>query len=135
MRQDQFERLQELTEKLTDVFLDEATPDKWPGAGVEPTSWDQQTRGDRYWMKKNAAATLTVIMKTNSLVGVIQNRSAGGGAGGVPDPEQEKDDDGLDAEMRAAEKEASRLMKELQSRSTPNTVSKKVNGKSKQAAS
>lgn len=128
MRQDQFERLQALTEKLTDVFLAEANPDEWPGCGLKPSQMDQQTRGDRYWVKKNAAATLTVIMKTTTLVGVIQQRSTGGGAGGVADAEPEGDD-GLDAEMRAAEKEADRLLKQLQDHSAKANFDKRVHGK------
>lgn len=111
MRQDQFEKLQLLSEKLTDVFLTEASPDKWPGASVNPDSWDQQTRGDRYWMKKNAAATLSVIMKTVNLVGVIQQR------GNVVQPEGDSvnDDDGnLDKEIANAEKEANKLLNKLQ---------------------
>ena len=44
MRQDQYEKLQTLTEKLTDVFLQEADPDQWPGKGLEQSAMDQQTR-------------------------------------------------------------------------------------------
>lgn len=107
MRPDQLETLQALTEKLTDVFLQEADPEKWPGHGAELSSMDQQTRGDRYWSKKNCAATLTVIMKTVNLVGVIEQR-------GKP-PGDDTGDDGLDAEIKAAEKEATKLLNKLQS--------------------
>jgi len=115
MRQDQYERLQALTEKLTDAFLSEADPDVWPGHGVAIAAMDQQTRGDRYWCKKNAAATLSVIIRTNTLVGFIQQRSAAGAAGGVPTPEQAAEETGLDADVKAAEKEASKLLAQLQS--------------------
>lgn len=114
MRQDQYERLQALTEKLTDAFLTEADPDTWSGAGVAIAAMDQQTRGDRYWCKKNAAATLSVIVRTTNLIGIIQMRGAGGGAGGVPPPEQEQEENSLDAEMKAAEKEANRLLAQMQ---------------------
>jgi len=115
MRQDQFEKLQELTEKLTDAFIGEADPDKWPGHGVELASMDQQTRGDRYWSKKNAAATLSVIMRTTTLIGVIQRNSVEGTGAGVS--EQDQEEDGLDAEVRSAEKEATRLLAKIQKRS------------------
>lgn len=115
MRQDQYERLQALTEKLTDAFLSEADPDVWPGHGVAIAAMDQQTRGDRYWCKKNAAATLSVIIRTNTLVGFIQQRSAAGVAGGVPAAEQSPEETGLDADIKAAEKEASKLLAQLQS--------------------
>lgn len=127
MRQDQYEKLQALTEKLTDVFLTEADPDKWPGAAVAPTSWDQQTRGDRYWMKKNAAATLTVIMRTTNLVGVIQQRSAGGEEGGAAVGEEKPEEEGLDAEIKAAEKEAARLLNKIQNGKA--AFDRKVHGK------
>jgi len=114
MRQDQYEKLQELTEKLTDAFIGEADPSVWPGHGVAIAAMDQQTRGDRYWCKKNAAATLSVIVRTTNLIGIIQMRGAAGGAGGVTEPQQGEKEDGLDAEMKAAEKEATRLLDQLQ---------------------
>jgi len=114
MRQDQYEKLQELTEKLTDAFIGEADPAVWPGHGVEIAVMDQQTRGDRYWCKKNAAATLSVIVRTTNLIGIIQMRGAAGGAGGVAEPQQAQEEDSLDAEMKAAEKEASKLLDKLQ---------------------
>lgn len=127
MRQDQYERLQVLTEKLTDVFLDEANPDTWPGKGLAAGEMDQQTRGDRYWVKKNAAATLTVIMKTTSLIGVIQQRSAAGVGDGVQEGTDEPD--GLDGEIRAAEKEATRLLNKLGTAASKEAFDKKVHGK------
>jgi hypothetical protein len=123
MRQDQFEKLQMLAEKLTDAFIGEADPDMWPGHGVAMATMDQQTRGDRYWCKKNAAATLSVIVRTTSLIGIIQNRTSGGGAGGVPTPEQETGESDLDRDVKAAEKEATKLLAQLQS------GLKKVHGK------
>lgn len=127
MRQDQFESLQALTEKLTDVFLDEANPETWPGHGITAGQMDQQTRGDRYWVKKNAAATLTVIMKTTSLIGVIQQRSAAGAPEGVqPDTDEP---DGLDGEIRAAEKEAQRLLSKIGGATSKEAFDKRVHGK------
>jgi len=123
MRHDQYEKLQALTEKLTDAFIGEADPDVWPGHGVAIAAMDQQTRGDRYWCKKNAAATLSVIVRTTSLIGIIQNRSAAGGAGGVPTPEQESEESDLERDVKAAEKEATKLLAQLQS------GMKKVHGK------
>ncbi len=121
MRQDQYLRLQELTEKLTDAFIQEANPDKWPGAGLEVAAMNQQTRGDRYWSKKNAAATLTVIMKTTNLLGMVQ---MGGAEVGAPDGEKSAEEDaGLDAEIANAEKEAQRLLDKVQA------STKKVHGK------
>lgn len=109
MREDQYKRLQALSEELTDVFLDEADPAKWPGAGVELQSMDKATRGDRYWSKKNAAATVMLIGRVENLVGSIQQDSnAGHGASTMTEAESE-----LDQEIAAAEKEASRLLNKV----------------------
>ncbi|MCI1005203.1 hypothetical protein [Herbaspirillum sp. C7C8] len=123
MRQDQYLRLQELTEKLTDAFIQEADPDKWPGAGMEVAAMDQQTRGDRYWCKKNAAATLTVMMKTANLLGVIKPPSVGND---VVDPDG-KEDASLDGDIASAEKEAQKMLEKIQI-TVRKTSSKKVHG-------
>lgn len=127
MRQDQYEKLQALTEKLTDTFLDEANPDAWPGHGVEIAAMDQQTRGDRYWCKKNAAATLSVIVRTTSLIGIIQQRSAGGQE--LPPSDGTPENDSLDAEINAAEKEANRLLNQIQHKASKAAFDKRVHGK------
>lgn len=126
MRQDQYEKLQALSERLTDVFLDEAEPEQWPGHNIEPGAMDQQTRGDRYWCKKNAVATLTLIGRVAGLTDLIQKQSnAGNGAAGVTDEEAT-----LDAEINAAEKEAAKLLDQLQRRSKKGEFDKRVHGKS-----
>jgi hypothetical protein len=117
MRQDQYEKLQALTEQLTDAFISEADPAVWPGHGIEPRSMDQQTRGDRYWCKKNAAATLSVIVRTTSLIGIIQMRGLVGESGGGENQSasgEAAEEDGLESDVRAAEKEAEKLLQKLQ---------------------
>jgi len=42
MRQDQYEKLQALSERLTDTFLEEGDPDRWPGHGIEVAAMDKQ---------------------------------------------------------------------------------------------
>lgn len=116
MRQDQFERLQTLAEKLTEAFLGEADPDTWPGAGLPLANLDQQTRGDRYWSKKNATATMSIIMKVTSLTDVIRRQTAGLGGAASVEPDTEEPD-GLDGEIRAAEKEAAAALKRIQKES------------------
>lgn len=61
MRDDQKQRLADLQERLVDVFLDEADPATWPGAGKLPDEMAQEERGNRYWSKKNAAATMVLL--------------------------------------------------------------------------
>lgn len=127
MRQDQFDKLQSLSEKLTDVVLVEADPDHWPGSGWKPIELTKEQRGDRYWSKKNAVATLSLIGRIHQLTAAIRmasNAGAGGGAA-VSEPEEE-----LDAEVQAAEKEAAKLLDELQRRTKKAEFDKRVHGKS-----
>ena len=89
MRQDQFESLQARAEQLVDLFLDESKPEHWPGAGLLPSAMDKATRGDRFWCKKDAVATLACAQRIA---------------------------DDLQAEVDAAEKEAEALATKLLSR-------------------
>jgi hypothetical protein len=126
MRQDQFERLQALSEKLIDIALAEADPDNWPGSGWKPNELTKEQRGDRYWCKKNAVATLALEDRVNRRIDTARQASSGGGAdaGAVNDDEAE-----LDAEIAAAEKEASRLLDDVQRKSRKEAFDKHVHGK------
>lgn len=110
MRQDQYERLQALSERLMDRFLVEADPDNWPGKDIPLANMDTQTRGDMYWVKKNGAATGLLYTRVETMIG---NTQFGGGT----TPAKPSEDDGaeaqLDDEIRRAEKEAARLMANL----------------------
>lgn len=128
MRQDQYERLQQLEEQLTDTFLGEADPALWPGAGMAVSAMDKTTRGDRYWVKKNAVATLSLVQRMGTLIGQVQLRGAGTtppapGGEGEGEPE-----DHLDADIAAATKEAERLMRELQTGTGKAAFDKRVHG-------
>jgi len=126
MRQDQYERLQSLHEELTDVFLTEADPRRWPGHGLEPASIDAQTRGDRYWSKKNAVATIALMTRISNLTDIVQRASSAG----TDHPEAvDTAQDELDAQVRAAEKEAAKLLKTLQSGTAKAAFDAKVHGK------
>ena len=111
MRQDQFDRLQALSEKLMDALLLEADPTHWSGDGIKPNAMTTRERGDRYWCKKNAVATAGLINRVMTLTGRIQlasNAGAGPAAGEVTEPE-----DGIDAEIAAAEREGKRMLDQL----------------------
>lgn len=127
MRQDQFEKLQALSEKLTEVFIGEADPDKWPGVGIEPGVMDQQTRGDRYWCKKNAVATLSLVGRIQSVSGMIRGQAAAG----MPPPDEPEETSELDKEIAAAEKEAAQLLDKVQKQSQKRRFDEKVHGKQK----
>ena len=111
----QYQRLQALTEKLMEVFLTEADPDNWPGNGIMPNTMDKETRGNRYWCKKDAAATLTLNMRAITMIDAIRRRTPDGEppmSGGEP---QDDDSEGsLDSDIARAEKQAEKLMARLQ---------------------
>lgn len=98
MREDQRARLAELSEKLADVVLEEADPALWPGAGQALADITAAQRGDRYWCKKNAAATFSLLERS---IGLMEKVSAPG----------DQDDAGdLDKQITSAEKEAAKLL-------------------------
>lgn len=81
MRPDQIQRLHELTEALADVVLEEADPAEWPGAGMPLAALSQEDRGNRYWCKKNAAASFSLLERSQSLLADVadpnRNRTPG----------------------------------------------------------
>lgn len=100
MRPDQLQRLQELSEKLADVVLEEADPAEWPGANTPLASLSQQERGDRYWSKKNAAATFALLERTTSLLTDAKDLRNN----------RPEDDADMEKQIAAKEREASKLL-------------------------
>lgn len=132
MRQDQFQKLQQLEEKLIDVFIDEADPTSWPGQGLKLSAMDSQTRGDLYWCRKTAASVLVLAQKVGGMVSTAQQRAAGtlpaAGEGGEQ-PAGQDDGAQLDALVDSAEREALRLMRELQGAGGKASFDRKVHGR------
>lgn len=125
MRQDQFDRLMVLEEKLLDVYIEEIDTTTWPGAGIKPTAMDRDTRGDRYWTKRNSAATAALIVRTQHLIGNAQGfgPAPAPAAGGASSEEGEGEAE-LDRELVLAERQAEKLRSDLIKR-----VSKASSGK------
>lgn len=108
MRQDQFDRLATLSEKLTETLLLEAEPAEWPGEGKKLADLNRNERGDRYWCKKNAMATLSILTRVHVLTNMVLRAGQEQPPADPADPEQPKDD--LDGMIRAAEKEAKKIL-------------------------
>lgn len=102
-------RLDALAERLTDVVLDEANPDNWSGGNKQMAKLTKDERGSRYWDKKNAAATLTVLVKVHSLID-LNARTNGGKA--IKQAEDEEAED-LAKQINAAEKEAMKIIERV----------------------
>lgn len=67
MTPEQFDRLQETIEMVADVFIDEADPRNWSGGLSLLAELDKDTRGDRYWDKKNAIQTGSLLARMMDL--------------------------------------------------------------------
>lgn len=106
MRDDQITRLQALSESLGEVVIHEVDPANWPGAEKVPADLTQQERGDRYWCKKNAAATMTLLLKVVNIAGVMNRQKPAPDAGHAVDE--------LDGELAAAEREAQAIIDRMQ---------------------
>lgn len=108
MKPEQYDKLKLRSDQLIDVVIVEADPATWPGDGKKPTELTKDERGDRYWTKRNAAATLSLATKIQSLLGIAERR-----IGDTPPttiPESDDDDADLDAELAAAEQEAATII-------------------------
>lgn len=111
-----------------DVFLDEADPSSWPGQGLKIGAMDAQTRGDLYWVRKTAASAGMLYTRVMAMVGQVQMA----GAGTTPPPAEpgaEPAETQLDAEVAAAEKEAARLLRDIQAGAGKSAFDKRVHGK------
>ena len=109
MRDDQIERLKTLSEKLADVVMEEADPDTWPGAGQPIAEMTQQDRGDRYWSKKNAAATFALLARAESMIADASAIAPNG---------QPYDRPEMDEELDKAEKVAAKALERARARSS-----------------
>jgi len=104
VRDDQFDKLEALQEKLCDTVMTEADPVNWPGGEKLPMDMTKDERGDRYWCKKNAAATFTLLNKTLSLAFFRRDST-------TPAPTEAKaPEDELDKEISRAEREAAKQL-------------------------
>jgi hypothetical protein len=59
---DKLKKLEQRQVELADVFIEETDTTKWP------TPDTRDGRGDRYWIKRNAGSTATLIVKIQSIL-------------------------------------------------------------------
>lgn len=67
-RPDQIARLEALHEQMIEVVLLDADPAGWPAFGKQPMDMTQQERGDAYWCRKLAAASISLAERLASLL-------------------------------------------------------------------
>lgn len=104
MTPEQKQRLETLRDDLLDTAVVDADPCRWVGAGKAPVDMTQKERGDAYWCRKMAAATVSLLARVNNIVNTHSVPSAG-----TP-----KDEDELDGELAAAEREAQAIIERMQ---------------------
>lgn len=106
MRPEQVTSLVALEEQLVDVFADECKPGEWP------TMKDVQSRGDRYWHKKNALATLTLVGRIQT---VLRDARTDGGTekhgNDKNEPADPERDESIEQEAARLEKQGVALLK------------------------
>jgi hypothetical protein len=92
MTPEQITKLAAIEEQLVDVFVEECKPEGWPKME------DKESRGDRYWHKKNALATLTIVGRIQT---VLRDVRTGGESGAGENPD---DDEGEETKQQEAER-------------------------------
>lgn len=107
MRPDQLKSLDDLTERLADVFIAEVDPINWSGDGKLPAERSREERGDRSWDIKGAmsvggALTYVINIKRAALERTIDN-----------DAEQAARDADLDRQIKDANGRASAAVKRV----------------------
>jgi hypothetical protein len=121
MRPDQIQRINDLTERLADVFLMEADPSNWTADGIVPCDMEAQQRGDRHWCKKGAISTGAVLKHALDIARhyTESNRQP---APGQPDP--------LDESIAGAERRAAKAVKDaLNKAAGKKNFDKRVHGR------
>jgi hypothetical protein len=110
MREDQYLKLQALQEDLAEVVVQEVDPNNWPGSKKTASEMTKEERGDRYWCKKNAAATLTLLNKVITLTERPTRELPTASA-------YDGDDDGdLDKEIASTERQAMKQLEKFQAK-------------------
>lgn len=107
--EEQLAKLNTLTQQLTDLFLDECDISKFPGLDT------RDGRGDRLWLKKNAAKTLALvcqIVNMTARVEEIERREWGSQPAAAPPEADQPSEDPVADLIRDAEERAERMMRQ-----------------------
>lgn len=100
---DTLKKLEQRQQELADIFIDETDATKWPGTE------DRTQRGDRFWFKRNAGATATLIVKIQSMLDMALKQPPMGDPK-QPVPGDEPAEDNAEALAASAMEEAARII-------------------------
>lgn len=118
MRQDQYERLQQIEEKLADIFIAEADPGAWPMPGTPSANLTADARKERYMFKRAASETAMLLVRTQNLIGAVQGAPDAPLLGQPAPPAEAEADEAavqsaLDRDIDAVEHQAERMRADL----------------------
>lgn len=105
---DKAERLAALCSDLMEVFLVEAEPTRWNGAGADPVETTVETRGARNWDIKNANQVGALTARAMDLLDRVR--------GFVPVGALERTADPADADIARFEKQARQALEKMKDR-------------------
>lgn len=109
MNNDKYVRLKEIGEKLAETVIHDANPDNWAGTGKASKDMTQAERGDAYWSRKLAAASLSVLVRVYSVTGMVERAVAG-----TTEPlAGEPGETDLEKEVAAAERTANAILERV----------------------
>lgn len=103
----------DLADRLTEIAITECDVTQWPGHGKAVSEMDKQERGDRYWAKQNATATIMLVKQLHNLVG---QRDAGQKARLAANPTVASDADILSMQTADAERESTAAIRKAMSK-------------------
>lgn len=101
------ERLNELADKLTDVMLHEANPENWCGHGEDIALMGGKERMARQNDKRDAAATIQILVKLHSLIDLNKRTNTGK----VITASEEEEAAQLAQQVKAAQREAAKIVR------------------------
>lgn len=100
MRDDQRQRLADISEALAEVAIRDADPANWTAADKPLCGMTKEERGDAAWCRKTAVQSVALLGRLQQIL-----RDTGGGKSG--------DDDDPASDIKRAEKEARKLLERV----------------------
>ncbi|HHA2942795.1 hypothetical protein [Stenotrophomonas maltophilia] len=100
MRDDQRQRLADISEALAEVAIRDADPANWTAANKPLCDMTKEERGDAAWCRKTAVQSVALLGRLQQIL-----RDTGGGKSG--------DDDDPASDIKRAEKEARKLLERV----------------------
>jgi uncharacterized protein YlxW (UPF0749 family) len=111
--------MQALSEEIAEVAINDMNPKNWSAHGILPKDMTKEERGDAYWSRKMAVATIMVLTR----VAALKNTISAGRA-----PEDDEEETSLDEEITKAETEAKQLLDEVQRQAKKSEFHKRIHG-------